>query len=382
MSKNNNCLFILSEFSWLAWMPKFLKDIQEDISLATHDFKDNKGVKTFLLNTQTKDIIMWVLKNKFRRVVLLTNQSGLKRDLIIGSGLRKKGVNVVTQSKKATYIGSDKIKMKYFLQENNFPTPKFKVVNSIMDAVNFAKRIGYPAILKVANLSEGRMMSLIQSDSDIETYFYEQAISKPVIMEEFILGREVSTIVYHNFGKPLVFPVVYKPKTDYLIKRHSIRTRVYMSPHKEIKPLEKTIQQMALRLSIAIDNESLLGLDIVISNNTIYILEFNSRITETLRMSMILTNVNVLKLMSQGIAIDSNLEPYLKPHGVVIDVPFAQSTSKQIRDKLIKDKSFISASDRRVTLHGTSLKQLINKAAFLKSKLTLSFLRTRAKRSR
>src|SRR5207248_6259885 len=128
----------------------------------------------------------------------------------------------------------------------------------------------------------------------------EHAIAEPIIMERFISGREISTIVYSHLNKHIVFPVVFKPKTDYLLLGRSIRGRAYISSHEAISPIERDIQNLALRVSHAVANRYLLGLDIVLDvNNVPYLLEFNARITETLRMSMILTKVNVFKMMCE-----------------------------------------------------------------------------------
>ena len=57
MSKNSNCLFILSESPWLVWMHKFLKDIQENILLATYDFRSGSDRRVTLRGTSLKKLI-------------------------------------------------------------------------------------------------------------------------------------------------------------------------------------------------------------------------------------------------------------------------------------------------------------------------------------
>jgi len=347
-------------------MSSFFDEIDGAITIATYGFKPQQKATTLPLGTQIEDILTWITSHDYDSVILLTNQSGLKRDLALGKALQRISINAIFQGEKAARLGHDKTRMKNFFQRNGFRTPEFEIVASVMEAINFAKHIGYPAILKTSNLSDGRKMALVMSDEDIEEYFYENAIAEPIIMERFISGREVSTIVYSQMNKHIVFPVVFKPKTDYLLLGRSMRGRTYISPHEAISTVERDVQDLALRVSHAVANRYFLGLDIVLDvNNIPYILEFNARITETLRMSMILTKVNVFKMMCERVGLPPELETYLKPHGFVIDVPCAQIKREELKKRRGEDKIFVTFSNARATLQGNSLEELLREAAVI-----------------
>ncbi len=145
-----------------------------------------------------------------------------------------------------------------------------------------------------------------------------------------------------------------------------MRGRTYISPHEAISTVERDVQDLALRVSHAVANRYFLGLDIVLDvNNIPYILEFNARITETLRMSMILTKVNVFKMMCERVGLPPELETYLKPHGFVIDVPCAQIKREELKKRRGEDKIFVTFSNARATLQGNSLEELLREAAVI-----------------
>lgn len=356
LSKQNRCLFILSESSWLIWMGAFFKEINGRISIATYDFHKIDGVQVFPLNASSEQVATRIIKNGFSCVVLLSNQSGLMRDLDIATQLKRHHILVISQGPKATRIGIDKIKMKQFLVENGFPIPDYRVAFSIVDAFDYAQLLGFPLLLKVANLSEGRKMSLVNSNDEIAAYYYENAISEHVILEKFIYGREVSTIVYNNFGAPLVFPVIYKPTTDYLFKSSNTRDRIYVAPQPKLANVDQKVQNLALNLAKRVNNKLLLGLDIVLNeHNEPFILEFNARVTETLRMSMILVQINILENLYF-----IKQEKILKNHsvnskGFVVDLPVSPNLINALKNKKIKLECLTSLSNTRITLFSKSL---------------------------
>lgn len=356
---NKSCLFILSESSWLTWISPFLQEIADDISLATYDFKPIKGVYCFSLDETAGNIVKWVKCQRFKKVILLTNQSSLARDYEIARILKKNNIKVISQSMLASKIGADKFKMKKLFSENNIPTPEYKIVSSINEAFKYAKKLEFPFLLKVNGLSEGRKMALVYSDDDIATYYYENAITQPIIMEKFIKGKEISTIVFYNFGKPFVFPLISKPTTDYLFSSANTRQRIYFAPDEDLAAVDKEIKDLALSVAEMIKNTMFVGFDIVIDEDKKpYILEFNARMTETMRMNMVLTKINIFKNLYLDMQEDTSHNFSLPMGSFVADVPLSPTQIAAVK-KNKKIKTLAAISSTRVTLFSQK-KSLVN----------------------
>lgn len=359
MSKQNSCLFVLSESPWLTWIPFFLTNIVGDLSLATYDFKNINNIKVFPLHASYTKVSSWIIKNKFRRVILLTNQSSLERDLHIANILRGSNIQVVSQSSQATKIGRNKIKMKHFLTKYGFNTPPYRVAYSIIQALHNSKELGFPLVLKVGGLSEGRKMALVYSEDDIATYYYENAISEPIILEKFVLGKEVSTIVYDNFGQPLVFPIISKPTTDYLFSTSTTRQRIYIAPDPKLQKITNKIQNIALQLARLLNNKLLIGFDIVVDeNDELYILEFNTRMVETLRMSMLLAKFNILERLFFMVREENIKGSSIPPKGFVVDLPLDGKIKSLIINKKLNIESLAILSNTRVTIFSEEYKNI------------------------
>jgi|GEM_PF-4645404 carbamoylphosphate synthase large subunit len=351
MKSKSGTLVIAREPSALAWMLPFLKHAPVDFDVATYDLQKGEH-HTFSPDATLGEIAAYVRSKCYARVILLSNQSGLLDDAHLAEVLRKDGILVVAQSMQAASLGSDKLAQKEFFAHNDIPTPPFSAAPNKTAALQAAHELGYPVLCKAPNLSDGRRMGVLDSDGALETYFYEEVPAERSYIEKFIEGTEVSTLVYYNFGSPVVFPVVYKPTTDYLLKGQSVRGRTYAIAPTQQGTLERRIQDMALKLSQRINNEFLLGLDIVIDKKgEPYVLECNARVVETLRMSIIASEFNVLKLMLEGIVVTKK-SPYVDAVHAVIDMAAPHTSPKSMPE-------LASVSPSRITLRGNNLEQLI-----------------------
>ncbi|MDA1316965.1 MAG: ATP-grasp domain-containing protein [bacterium] len=300
------------------------------IEIATFGYEEREGIHTFFLGAPNDEILSWIHKNDFHHVVFFSNQGGLLSDAQMGKELKQQGKSVVVQSLDAAGIGTNKIKMKQFFQENGFLTPSFRIAKTIAEVFSHNDIFASPYLIKAPNLSDGRKLGFIRTKADVETYFYEEAVQGPVIMEEYIEGHEVSTLVYHNFGNPLVFPVVSKPFTTYLKSdQDKLRKRLYVTPdHSISSELSHTIQQMALNLSLKMNNQYLLGIDVVIDKSgKPYIIECNARVTKTLRMSMLAADKNVVESMVNFARIPSTT-PFIEAMYLVVDMSNSQDSAK------------------------------------------------------
>jgi len=329
---SSKALLIIREAPNLIWLKSFLNN--ESIKIKTATFGFEKGASDYLFSPDItpSDLAEKIMETGSQRVVFFSNQSGLKPDTETAKILLSKGVKAVAQSPKAATLGSNKILQKKFFTKFHFPTAPYRIVRNQTEAIHAADLLGYPMVLKVGGLSDGRKMQFITKAEQIAEYYYENAISEPVIAEKFLDGREISTIVYHNYGKPVVFPLVGKPRTTYLKEGQSVRQRIYIIPDQKLSHVEEAVKKLALSVSKWFGNKYLIGFDIVLDDKGNYsIIECNARVMETLRMSMLACDANVVMSMLTGQKIFSPT-PNLTPVNVVVDVPLADVLSKKIKD--------------------------------------------------
>lgn len=349
-------LVLVREEENLVWMNYFLKQTDFPFDLLSYDLLSNSRQNPGL-GMSPKELASWIKNKGYKSVFFISDQKGMIVDSQAANIFKKDGLDAIAQSLKCAQLGYSKIKSRLFLRAHSFPTPDFFIAKNQTDAIKFSRKIGFPVVIKVAGLSDGRKMTLARSEEDVVNYFYEDAIDEPVIVDKYIVGREVSTIVYSNWGNPIVFPVVAKPKTTYLMAKKSVRKRNYISPFGDLSKMERNIQNLALKVASSFGNQYIFGLDMVIDkDNNPLILECNTRLVGTLRMSMLQTGKNVLASLITNSIIE-NKSPYVKSLGTVLDMPL-ENVPKLMSDFIDRGKIAAVESPYRLSVLLESPKQI------------------------
>lgn len=97
-------------------------------------------------------------------------------------------------------IACDKQLTKQLLLENNIPVPEGNIAHTLEDAINIAKEIGYPVVLKPLDGNQGKGVVLnINSEMELqENYRIPAKINNSVIVEKFIYGNDYRVLVVNN----------------------------------------------------------------------------------------------------------------------------------------------------------------------------------------
>ena len=127
--------------------------------------------------------------------------------------LKSAKINVFGPTKYCAQLEGSKDFMKKIAVENNIPTAKYQTFTNQENCLEFAKTLGFPCVIKADGLAAGKGVVIAQNETEflstITEFFagkFGQA-SKKIIIEEFLVGLEVSYFVIsdgHTFA-PLGF---------------------------------------------------------------------------------------------------------------------------------------------------------------------------------
>ncbi|HMA14017.1 MAG TPA: Mur ligase family protein [Kiloniellaceae bacterium] len=97
----------------------------------------------------------------------------------------------------ATWLQNDKAATNRLLSQRHFPVPRQALVAQAEEAVQQARRIGFPVAVKPLNLGKGVGVSLgLSDDAGVRTAFaLARRHSEQVIVESFIAGRDYRVLV-------------------------------------------------------------------------------------------------------------------------------------------------------------------------------------------
>jgi len=112
--------------------------------------------------------------------------------------LEKANIRAFGPSKYCAQLEGSKAFMKKVAADNNVPTAIYEVFTKAEPAIEFAKNLGFPCVIKADGLAAGKgvviAQDLTETIATIEEFFAGKfgEASKKIIIEEFLTGAEVS----------------------------------------------------------------------------------------------------------------------------------------------------------------------------------------------
>ena len=153
------------------------------------------NIKANILNF--KEIHKIVKTNKIDLVIV-----GPEEPLVKGlvDFLIKKKIKVFGPSKYAAKLEGSKAFMKKLCKKNNIPTAKFKICKNLTQVKEFLKVSKLPIVVKADGLAAGKGVTICSSSEKVlniskEIFNGKFKSSKKLVLEEFLIGKEVSYFI-------------------------------------------------------------------------------------------------------------------------------------------------------------------------------------------
>lgn len=115
--------------------------------------------------------------------------------------LQQAGIAVFGTSKKAAQLEGSKVFMKKIVSDAKVPTAAYEAFTETAPALDFAKKLGFPTVIKTDGLAAGKGVIIAQDAQEAEENIKEifagkfGKSGKKIIIEEFLDGFEVSYFV-------------------------------------------------------------------------------------------------------------------------------------------------------------------------------------------
>ncbi|MFH1782690.1 MAG: D-alanine--D-alanine ligase [Candidatus Omnitrophota bacterium] len=187
----------------------------------------------------------------------------------------------------ASRIGMDKIESKEIFKASNIPTPCYKKISKADLDKGFDKyleELGLPIVVKPYDKGSSIGLYIVDKkeglDSALEDAF---KYSNKVILEEYIVGREITVGILGDTPLPIVEIIPKNKFFDFEAKYKKGFTE-YISPAKIDDSIYAECQSAALKAHKALGARFFSRVDIILSKDNIpYILEVNTipGLTET-----------------------------------------------------------------------------------------------------
>ena len=139
----------------------------------------------------------FIKKNKIDLIIV-----GPEKPLVNGivDFLEKNEIKVFGPNKLASRLEGSKIFTKKLCENNNIPTAKFGIFESIEESLEFINQSNLPVVIKADGLAAGKGVYIAQKKEEAEKAIYEIfngkfGDSKTILIEEFLKGEEMSFFI-------------------------------------------------------------------------------------------------------------------------------------------------------------------------------------------
>lgn len=237
--------------------------------------------------------IMNIVEKENPKGVLV--QFGGQTAINLAEKLEKRGVKILGTSLKSTDITEDRELFGNLLRELNIPQPKGKGVRTLVEAIEAAKDIGYPVLVRPSYVIGGRGMQVVYDDDELVTYINEaiKFSDNMILIDQYIEGHEVELDAISD-GVDILVPGINEH-----IERAGVHSgdsiSVYPAQHIDKKIVDK-LMDYTKKIATKLQIKGLMNIQFIIKDNIPYIIEVNPRASRTVPIMSKVTNTPMVDI--------------------------------------------------------------------------------------
>lgn len=217
-------------------------------------------------------------------------QFGGQTPLNLALGLKKNGVNIIGTSPESIEVAEDRKLFAAMLNKLGIPQPPNGIATDEAEALEAARKLGYPVLVRPSFVLGGRAMQIVYSDAELSHYMrfaVEASPERPVLVDKFLEdATEVDVDCISDVGH---FPsgkgghVVIGGMLEHIefAGVHSGDAAMVLPPHTLSTTVMDTIRKYTDAMARELNVVGLMNVQYAIKNDTVYVLEVNPRASRT-----------------------------------------------------------------------------------------------------
>lgn len=224
-------------------------------------------------------------------------QFGGQTPLNLAVPLMNAGVNILGTSPDSIDRAEDRERFKSMLQKLGLKQPKNATATKEEVAIELAKEIGYPLVVRPSYVLGGRAMEIVYDEEDLKSYFREAVIispDHPILLDKFLENAIEVDVDALSDGKDVYVAGIMEHIEEAGI--HSGDSACVIPPHTLSDKVIKDIEDMTIALAKELNVIGLMNIQYAVKDGEIYILEVNPRASRTVPFVSKATGVPLAKL--------------------------------------------------------------------------------------
>lgn len=227
-------------------------------------------------------------------------QFGGQTPLNIAVQLEKAGVNVLGTSTSSISMAEDRDLFDAMMHKLEIPMPESGMATTVDEALEVAKKIGYPIIVRPSFVLGGRGMEIVHDDEDLSKYMLAAVgvtPDKPILIDRFLSHAMECEADAISDGEKVFVPAVMEHIE--LAGIHSGDSACII-PSKNISEENiKTIENYTVKIAHSLGVKGLMNIQYAICDGKVYVLEANPRASRTVPIISKVCNIQMAKLATE-----------------------------------------------------------------------------------
>ena len=210
-------------------------------------------------------------------------QLGGQTPLNLCKALEENGVNILGTSVASIDVAEDRDKFKKLLHQIHLKQPANAIVYNEKEAIQAAKKIGYPVVVRPSYVLGGRAMEIAYDEDFLVKYMktaVEASDEHPVLIDKFLeYATEVDVDLIAD-GQSQVIGGIMEHVEEAGI--HSGDSACCIPPFSLSRELMEELREKTKQLAAELQVKGLMNVQYAIQNGQVYCLEVNPRASRTI----------------------------------------------------------------------------------------------------
>ena len=230
-------------------------------------------------------------------VVQFGGQTAIK----LTQALMEMGVPILGTSAENVDAAEDRELFDAILEQCEIPRPKGQTVYTAEEAVQAARELGYPVLVRPSYVLGGQGMQIAINDEDVEQYIgiiNRIAQEHPILVDKYLVGKEIEVDAVCD-GEDIVIPGIMEH-----IERAGIHSgdSISVYPAQTIsKSAKATIEEYTRRLARALHVVGMINIQFIVCGEEVYVIEVNPRSSRTVPYISKVTGIPIVPLAAKAI---------------------------------------------------------------------------------
>lgn len=244
--------------------------------------------------------------------------------------LEKLGVKILGTPGVNIDRAEDREKFSKLLDDLGIPQPKWAKFSSVEEVVNFARRVGYPVLIRPSYVLSGSAMRVAWTEEQLKKYLNKASMvspEHPVIVNKFIEEAIEAEIDGVSDGYNVLIGAVIEH-----IERAGVHSgdSIMVIPPLRLSEVEiRTIKEYATKIARALDIRGPFNIQFLVKGGEVYVIECNLRASRSMPFVSKVKGINLMRVAAEAL-LGGDIGAYEEQQPIAYGVKIPQFSFMQL----------------------------------------------------